>query len=124
MPIMQSPRWASNDDPDDLQYMVAVTMPSPKRCVVIFVTGRMSLEECSSFVEAFNDDSVLPPSKDLWFEHNTTVKCSWAEYALLDGMPKWLEYFCRIYTAREFTDEYSFNLHWHMLTALDPSCWL
>jgi hypothetical protein len=39
-------------------------------------------------------------------------------------MPKWLEYFCRIYTAREFTDEYSFNLHWHMLTALDPSCWL
>ena len=114
MPIMQSNRWASNDDPDDLQYMVAVTMPSPKRCVVIFVTGRMSLEECSSFVEAF-DDSVLPPNKDLWFEHNTTVKCSSAGYTLLDGMPKWLEYFCRIYTAREFTDEYSFNLHWHML---------
>ena len=104
MPIMQSNRWSSNDDPDDLQYMVAVTMPSPKRCVVIFVTGRMSLEECSSFVEAF-DDSVLPPNKDLWFEHNTTVKCSSAGYTLLDGMPKWLEYFCRIYTAREFTDE-------------------
>ena len=114
MPIMQSNRWSSNDDPDDLQYMVAVTMPSPKRCVVIFLTGRMSLEECSSFVQAF-DDSVLPPHKDLFFEHHTTVKCSSAGYTMMAGMPEWLEYFHRTFTTLEFTIEYTFNLHWHIL---------
>ena len=109
-----------DDDPDDLQYMVVLIMFSPKRCVVIFLTGRMSLEECSSFVQAF-DDSVLPPKEDLFFEHHTTVQCSSAGYTLLDtGMPKLLEYFRqRFEFARQatcgFTDEYTYNLHRHIL---------
>ena len=109
-----------DDDPDDLQYMVVVIMVSPKRCVVIFVAGRMSSEECSSFVEAF-DASVHPPDKDLFFEHHTTLQCSSAGYTLLDtGMPKLLEYFRqRFEFARHatwgFTDEYTYNLHRHIL---------
>ena len=119
MPTLKSNRWSSNDDPDDLQYMVAVTRPSPKRQIVVFVTGRMSLEECSSFVQAF-DDSFLPPNKDLFFEHRTTVICSSAGYTLLDGMPEWLEYFHRIFLTWEFTTEYTFNLHWHIMRRYSP----
>ena len=108
-----------DDDPDDLQYMVVVIMFSSKRCVVIFVAGRMSSEECSSFVQAF-DASVHPPDKDLFFEHHTTVKCSSEGYTLLGGMPKLLEYFRqRFEFARHatwgFTDEYTYNLHRHIL---------
>ena len=109
-----------DDDPDDLQYMVVVIMFSPKRFVVIFVAGRMSLEECNSFVQAF-DASVHPPDKDLFFEHHTIVQCSSAGYTLLDtGMPKLLEYFRQRFefaefSTLEFTDEYTYNLHRHIL---------
>jgi len=112
-----------DDDPDDLQYMVVVIMFSDKRCVVIFVTGRMSLEECNSFVQAFEVSMGVPqppPDKNLYFEHHTTVKCSSEGYTLLGGMPKLLEYFRqRFEFARhatwEFTDEYTYNLHRHIL---------
>ena len=110
-----------DDDPDDLQYMVVLLMfSSPRRCVVIFVSGCMSVEECNSFVQAF-EVSRRPPDKDLFFERHTTVKCSSAAYALPDnGMPKLLEYFRqRFEYARratwEFTDEYTYNLHGHIL---------
>ena len=109
-----------DDDPDDLQYMVVVIMFSPKRCVVIFVTGCMSLEECSSFVQAF-EVSVHPPDKDLFFERHTTVNCSSSGYTLPDnGMPKLLEYFRQRFefaefSTLEFTDEYTYNLHRHVL---------
>ena len=109
-----------DDDPDNLQYMVVVIMFSPKRFVVIFVAGRMSLEECSSFVQAF-EVSVHPPDKDLFFERHTTVNCSSSGYTLPDnGTPKLLEYFrqCFEFARRatwEFTDEYTYNLHRHVL---------
>jgi len=113
-----------DDDPDDVQYMVVVIMFSDKRCVVIFVTGRMSLEECNSFVQAFEVSmGVLgqpPPDKNLYFEHHTTVKCMSEGYTLLGGMSQMLEYFRqRFEFARQatcgFTDEYTYNLHRHIL---------
>jgi hypothetical protein len=109
-----------DDDPDDLQYMVVLIMFSPKRCVVIFVSGCMSLEECSSFVQAFLV-SVHPPDASLFFERHTTINCRSAGYTLPDsGMPWLLEYFRqRFEFARratwEFTDEYTFSLHRHIL---------
>ena len=113
-----------DDDPDDVQYMVVVIMFSDKRCVVIFVTGRMSLEECNSFVQAFEVSMGVvgqpPPDKNLYFEHHTTVKCMSEGYTLLGGNSKLLEYFRqRFEFARhatwEFTDEYTYNLHRHIL---------
>ena len=109
-----------DDDPDVLQYMVVVIMCSTTRCVVIFVAGHMSLEECSSFVQAFKV-SLHPPDKDVFFEHYTTIRCNSAGYTMLDnsGMPKWLEYFHQRFevTSRatwKFTDEYTYNLHRHI----------
>ena len=107
-----------DDDPDDVQYMVVVIMFSDRRCVVIFVTGRMSLEECNSFVQAFEVSMGVPqppPDKNLYFEHHTTVRCNSEGYTLLGGMPKLLEYFRQRFVDWEFTDEYTYNLHRHIL---------
>jgi hypothetical protein len=107
-----------DDDLDDLQYMVAVTVFSDQRCLVIFVSGRISLAECSAFVQAFKAFQI--PDKDLFFENHTTVRCSSEGYTLLGGMSQMLEYFRqRFEFARQatcgFTDEYTYNLHRHIL---------
>ena len=109
-----------DDDPDDLKHMVVVIMFPPNRCVAIFATGVMSLEECSSFVQAY-EVSGHPPDIELFFERHTTVACSSKGYTFPDnGIPSLLEYFRqRFEFARHatwgFTDEYTYNLHRHIL---------
>ena len=107
-----------DDDLDDLQYMIVVIVFSDQRCLVILFNGRMSLAECSAFVQAFEAFQI--PDKDLFFENHTTVQCSSAAFNVFGGMPELLEYFRQRFefarqTTWEFTDEYTYNLHRHIL---------
>ena len=107
-----------DNDLDDLQYMVAVIVFSEQRCLVIFFSGRMSIAECSAFVKAFEFSRI--PNQELFFENHTTVKCSSEGFNVFGGKPELLEYFRqRFEFARqaswEFTDEYTYNLHRHIL---------
>ena len=88
----------------------------PQRCVIILMSGDMTLEECASFLAQFDVNSTMPPRATDWFEH--PVRVTSGGFSWLCPAPPVLLYFCERLRGLEFTDEYTFHVHQHIL-----SCW-